>query len=528
MVIAKSIGGKADSFVHAAEVEVNSMIPPTAADSLLDDSLLESLGLESLVPASLASWRPLVSQGMKFFLERLPQPRLNAIVAAQLALPQDAGVSARLLALAHECVTLHKLGQVLARNRQIDQTIRHHLQSLESMPPTTPIEQVLRRIDKELPHRPPVAIAQNALAEGSVAVILPFRYQDKGKTHDGVFKVLKPGIEEKFNEEILIWLELGRFLEQLGKTLGLPALDYRSTLDSVRELLVKEIHLEEEQKNLRAAAAMYADEPHVLIPRLLPWCTPKVTAMERIFGTKVADASLPSWRRTELANSMIAALVGQPFWSRAEQAMFHADLHAGNLFLCTDGRLAILDWSLTLRLSKSEREILVSLILGGLTLDAARIRSAISALGSISPDDPILVEAVERALDRMVYQGCLPGFEWTLELLDGLALDVAAGFHEDFVLFRKTWFSLSGLIHDLGGGSPDWPLAVLGLRRFFAELPSRALARPDAADFSTHVSNAEVMRAFSSLGLIAMRYWERRMKLEPHESESILIGICGS
>lgn len=490
-----------------------------AVDSQLDDSLLESFGLESLVPASLAPWRPLVSNGMKFFLERLPQYRLNAIVAAQLALPQDAAVSVRLLALAHECVTLHKLGQVLARNRKIDQTIRHHLQSLESMPPTTPIEQVLRRLDEELPHRPPVAIAQRALAEGSVAVVLPFRYQDKedkGEIREGVFKVLKPGIEEKFNEELLIWLKLGSFLEQLGRTMGLPALDYRGTLDSVRELLAKEIHLEEEQKNLRAAAALYADEPRVLIPRLLPWCTPKVTAMERIFGTKVADARLPDWRRTELADIMIAALVGQPFWSQAEQAMFHADLHAGNLFLSTDGRLAILDWSLTLRLSKFEREVLVSLILGGLTLDAAQVRSAVATLGSISPDEPILVEAVERALDRVVFQGCFPGFEWTLELLDGLALDAAAGFHEHFILFRKTWFSLSGLIHDMGGGSPDWPLVVLGLRQFVAELPSRTLARPDAADFSTHVSNAEVMRAFSSLGLITMRYWARRMKPTLH------------
>lgn len=487
-----------------------------AVDDVLNDSLLESFGLDDLVPASLAPWRPLVIGGMKFFLERLPPHRLNAIVAAQLALPENSGTAGRLVALAHECITLHKLGQVLARNRQIDQVIRHHLQSLESMPPTTPIEQVLRRINEELPYRPPVTIASNALAEGSVAVVLPFQYQENGETHHGVFKVLKPGIEEKFKEELLIWQELGSFLEQLGRKLGLPALDYRGTLNSVRELLIKEIHLEEEQKNLRAAAAMYAEEPRILIPRLLPWCTPRVTAMERIFGMKVTDARLPSWRRAELADTMIAALIGQPFWSQAEQAVFHADLHAGNLFLSTDGRLAVLDWSLTLRLAKAEREILVSLFLGGLLLDETRIRNTLAALGSMPSDDPMLDDVVERALDRLVFQGHLPGFEWMLELLDELALDAAASFRDDFVLFRKTWFSLAGLIHDLEGGSPDRPLIALGLKRFLTEFPFRAFAPPDAANFSTHVSNAEILRALSSLNLVAMRYWIRCMKPDQH------------
>ena len=491
------------------------MLHPTAG-SVLDDSLLESFGLDELVPASLTPWRPLVFSGVKFFLEHLPPHRLSAIVAAQLALPEDIGTAGRLVALAQESVTLHKLGQVLARNRQIDPVIRHHLQSLESMPPTTPIEPVLHRIDEELPYRPSVTIASDALAEGSVAVILPFQYQDNGETRHGVFKVLKPGIEEKFKEELLIWLELGSFLEQLGGKLGLPALDYRGTLDSVRELLVKEIHLEEEQKNLRAAAALYADEARVLVPRLLPWCTSKVTAMERIFGTKVTDANLPDWRRAELADIMIAALIGQPFWSKAEQAIFHADLHAGNLFLSTDGRLAILDWSLTFRLSKAEREMLVSLVLGGLLLDETRIRHAIAALGSMSPNDTMLVDAVERALDRVVFQGHLPGFEWVLALLDELALNAAASFRDDFVLFRKTWFTLAGLIHDLEGGSPDWPLIALGLKRFLTEFPFRAFAPPDAANFSTHVSNAEILRALSSLNLVAIRYWIRRMNPRQH------------
>lgn len=489
---------------------------------MLNDALLESLGLSQLVPRSLAPWRPLVADGIAFFLERLPAHHQQEIFAGQLALPDNADAATRLVTLLSQCPTLHKLGQVLARNRQIPAEVRQQLQTLESMLPTTPMDQVLTRLREELPHDLPIVLAQHALAEGSVAVVLPFTHEENGETRDGVFKLLKPGIEERFAEEIGIWIELGAFLEERSRSLGLPALDYRGTLDSVRELLAHEIDLRVEQNNLRTAQAFYADNPRILIPRLLPWCTPRLTAMERVFGEKVTDARLSPQRRADLASVMVSALVGQPFWNRAQTAMFHADLHAGNLFVTRDARLAVLDWSLSLRLSKADRETLVSIILGGLTLDAKRICDAVAALGSISADDPTLMRAVERALDRVVFQGRFPGFDWLLAFLDELALDAATGFREDFVLFRKTWFSLSDVIHDLvGTHSPDIPLMELGLNRFLSELPARSPALPESTQFSTHVSNADIMRICASAWLLPVRYWSRFWQLRGALAEGI-------
>lgn len=472
--------------------------------------LLESLDVSQLVPASLAPWRPLVLDGMAFFLARLPAHRQAAILADQFALPEDTDAATRLVTLLVQCPTLHKLGQVLARHRQLPVEIRRQLQTLESMLPTTPMAQILCRIREELPDDLPVTLAPHALAEGSVAVVLPFTYQENGKTCDGVFKLLKPGIEERFTEEIAIWAELGTFLEARGRNLGLPALEYRRTLDSVRELLAHEIDLRVEQNNLRAAHAFHAHDPRILIPQVLPWCTAKVTAMERIFGNKVTDADLSANHRADLASAMVSALVAQPFWSAAEVAMLHADLHAGNLIAANDGRLAILDWSLTLHLSKADREMLVSIIAGGLTLDAGRIRNAVAALGSMREDDPILSRAVERALDRVVFEGRFPGFEWLLEWLDELALDTATGFRHDFVLFRKTWLSLSGVIADLvETHSSDFELLGLGLERFMAELPARVSALPEPVHLSTHVSNTNVLRICASAWLVPARYWAR-------------------
>lgn len=478
----------------------------------MNEDLLASLWLDDLLPPALAPWRPLLAEGLLFFLERLPAGRLAAIVADQWALPADAGPARRLVALFAHCPTLHKLGQVLARHHRLNPDLRRHLQSLESMPPTTPMAAILALIRAEIGDAPPVAIAiaATALAEGSVAVVVPFTYRESGKLCHGVFKVLKPGIETSLAEELAILDELAACLERRSRQLGLPPLDYRDNLKSVQELLAQEVRLEVEQSNLKAAAAFHADEPHILVPRLLPWCTPRLTAMERVFGCKVTDAALSEPERQALGATMLSALLAKPFWVKADRAVFHADLHAGNLLLAEDGRLAVLDWSLTAGLSKAHREALVAIALGGLTLDRGRICQAVAALGTLAADDAILAEVVDRALDRLVLQGCLPGFDWLLEMLDELALRTAAGFRDDFALFRKSWLSLSGVIGDLAGHlSPDIPLLTVGIRQFLAEVPARLVALPHALDFSTHVSNADIVHVGASSWLTSLRYWTR-------------------
>jgi ubiquinone biosynthesis protein len=478
------------------------------------DDWLASLGVDEVVPSALAPWRPLVVEALEFFLDRLPPPRLAAIMADQFALDGDASPARRLVALLAHCPTLHKLGQVLARNAGLHPELRSHLQSLESMPATVPMTSIHERIRHELAGAPTVVVADAALAEGSVAVVLPFSYRDQGILRDGVFKVLKPGIETKLADELAILPALASFLERRGRQLDLPPIDYRDHLTSVQRLLTREIRLELEQRHMRDAAAFHADEPRVWVPRVLPWSTPRMTAMERVFGMPVNEAALSTGRRRELADLMMSALIAKPFWTRSHDAVFHADLHGGNLLVADDGRLAVIDWSLTACVSKVEREALVAIVTGALTLDAVKIRHAVAALGSLNADDAGLAAVVDRALDRLVLQGRLPGFGWLLGMLDELALRGAAGFREDLALFRKTWLSLAGVIGDLAGPvSPDIPLLRVGLRQFLAELPARFLAVPGSADFSTHVSSADLLQLGASSALTSLRYWTRLGRL---------------
>jgi ubiquinone biosynthesis protein len=471
--------------------------------------LAQELDVAQLMPAQYAAYRPLVADGLRFFLEQIPPHRLAGIMADQLEMPPSASLAERVVGLMRHCPSLHKLGQVVARDRRLAPDLRQRLQQLESLAPTTPAADVLAVLRREVGQAATLAVGTHALAEASVAVVVPFAWREPGSSTPtaGVFKVLKPGVEERLQEELAIWPALGGFLEERCAHYGLPALEYRDTLDRVRKLLLNEIRLDLEQAHLAAAARTYADSPAVLIPRLLPFCTSRVTAMERVHGGKVTDADLSADRRRRLAETMVEALVARPFWSDAQAATFHADPHAGNLFLSRDGRLAILDWSLVARLSKAQREEVVQLVLGALSLDDARVCRALAALGGRPAQSAALRPAVADSL-RQVRRGTFPGFEWLLGLLDRLAGSGAMGFPEELVLFRKALLSLSGVVADVSPGcSSDRVLINVGAERFLRELPGRALTPADSRAFATHLSIADLFGLWASFPATTARFW---------------------
>lgn len=489
-------------------------MPAQRPAALPDGEMLAALGLDRLLPPALAQWRPLVGDGLLHFLHRLPEARLAEMIQGQLDLGAGAEPGRRLAALFSLSPTLHKLGQVVARHQRLPAEVRAHLRGLESMPATVDAEAMKSLLRAELGGDPPVALADAALAEGSIAVVFPFAWEEEGRLRHGVFKMLKPGVEKRLAEELSLFSEVADFLAGRSRQLGLPDIDYRDLLAGVEHLLRREIRLAGEQANLLAAARFYRDDPQIWIPELLPWCTPRLTAMERVFGSKADEAGLSARQRSRMAGLMVTALLARPFWSERHDALFHGDLHGGNLLVADDGRLAVLDWSLTATLLKSEREALVNVALGGLTLDAARIRRALAVLGGAPAEHPALAAAVEAALDRLVLARRPPGFAWLLGILDDLALRGAAAFREEFTLFRKSWLSLSALLGDLAAGvSPDPPLFAVGMERFLAEAPARLFAHPRASGFSTHVSNAELLAACASSWLAGPRWWARFARL---------------
>jgi ubiquinone biosynthesis protein len=457
--------------------------------------------LAAVVPGCYAEFRPVVADGLTFFLEHLSPPRLAEVFQAQAELPADAGLPRRLVLFLHACPALHKIGQIIARNRHLDPELRRHLQELESLEPSTPAEQWRPILERELApaveaYR--IRVADRPLAEASVAIVVPLTWCNPAEGTDGprahgVAKVLKPGVVDRLDEDLAI---LGRLADYLGERWAayhLPPLAYREILDDAAELLTNEVRVPQEQAALRRAADQFEGQSDVQVPRLLPFCTDTMTAMERVYGRKVTDPRAGnSWQRPALFLSAVRALLSRVLFSRDESVLFHADPHAGNLMATCDGRLAILDWSLTGRLTTDDRVRISQILMGGLGVDTARVAAAATALSAEDADENLIRRRVRAAVAELRWNR-LPGPAWVVGLLDGLTR-AGVRFPSRLLLFRKAFLTLQGVLADL------WPAGLLeetlmaeALVRFAWEWPLRWWKPLGDRDYATHVSSADLL-----------------------------------
>ncbi len=272
----------------------------------------------------------------------------------------------------------------------------------------------------------------------------------------------------------------------------------------------EEIRLDLEQRHLAQARAFYEGEPRVLVPALFDYCTPRVTAMERVTGGKVTEHGLrsPNEKR-RLADLVVEALIARPIFSKDSAALFHADPHAGNLFLTADHRLALLDWSLVGSLGEPERVALMHLMLAAITLDAERIVSLLEGLAGPRPVDRPALALVVHAWLRRLRRGQFPGFTWLMGLLDEAVQTARLRVAADLLLFRKSLHTLEGVVADIGAEESRVDVLLLHsfLHHFAVEWPRRWLTWPDSRAFATRLSNGDLAQWMLSFPWAATCFW---------------------
>jgi ubiquinone biosynthesis protein len=471
------------------------------------DILINETDIASVLPEAYAHYRRPIKGALTVFLQGLPEAHQDAVLLDQATLPPAATVSERFARLAHSCPALHKLGQTLARDRRLLPELRMQLQRLESLPPSIPLKDIRKILTRELGRldRLGITLEPPALAEASVAVVIPFRHRDQ----EGVFKILKPGIEERLEQELGLLERVGSYLDDECEALGIPRLDYRDAFESLADRLRHEVRLDLEQQHLALARSAYAAEPRICIPALFDFCTGRVTAMDRVYGEKVTDHDFENdGDRRALAELVVTGLIARPILSAGDDALFHGDPHAGNLLLTGEQRLAILDWSLATTLAEARRVAFVQIVLGAVTLDAARVAAALAMLAERPDIDVQAVMPIIRASLGEIREGKLPGLLWLTALLDNV-VQVGVRFGAEMLVMRKMLHALEGVIADIGADRNCIDSVLLG--RFFAQMagewPYRWLAWADSRAFVTRLSNADLAGVMMSLPLTATRFW---------------------
>lgn len=352
---------------------------------------------------------------------------------------------------------LSKLSQVLARDSRLSPVVRKELEKLESSTPRNRYRELRQEISRRCP--PGVRLGR-PLSEGSLAVV--FSLSSRGR--DGVAKILKSGIREQLRAELRALEESLSFLQSQAHKAGLPDLDYTDLATRVRRLLLSELDLGVERKNLHDARAHF-DQTKLAIPEPWEFSDQTVLFMDRLYGGELSESS---------ARCAISQLVVKPLFHSEEYSLLHGDLHGGNLMTCDDGRVGVLDWGLCLKLDRKQRSQLSRLTASILFHRKAPCLRVLTEMG-LEPGEIRLEGDLSDALDGLL-EGCrgeLP--EW-------------------LVVLRKTLHQFRGVLQSTGSAQTiDQVVLSEGLQQLILEWPFRWLVGPNRRDvFGSNLSTADL------------------------------------
>lgn len=420
---------------------------------------------EDAIPRSLARFAPLVRDGIELFLSRISYSRLRTVILNQLALKDCGEPGERLLNLALHFPTLHKIGQIIARNQGLDPKLKKWLIRLEQGDyGTDPVDQAhfIRTQLAELNSPFKITLFPYIIAEASVATVLPYSWQnsDSNQTNKGVFKVLKPWIGANLQEELRILENVLSILEQNKERYALEEMKLTNLFQEIRGDLVREIDLTAEQENLAKASKIYGDVAGVRIPELAPFCTKSMTSMEYIDGIKITEIELAENQRQSLARLVFEAIICIPLFAKENLSLFHGDPHAGNLLAVAGTApnsfdVALLDWTLAGHLSKKQRMHIMELLLMIMKCDSWSIARVIENMASGAEkkkkmDRDYLAETIKTILTSEQYIDSDP-LKKAFSLLEEMTMKGVV-FPSELILYRKAFFTLEGVLHDISPG----------------------------------------------------------------------------
>ena len=472
--------------------------------------------VELLVPEVHRQWRPLVHEAMLFVVSKLSASRLAPKILEQIGMAPSTPPAVRLLRFIARVPGLQKIGQVLARNRNLDPQLRRALIQLENGIADVTVDEIHSIIRQQLQSQIEtyaIKLKPTILSEASVSAVVGFSWRNpkSGRRDRGVFKVLKPHIPSCYAEDMKIIGQLAQHLARKHRAEGPRLGRLAETLTEIRLLLEREVDFPREQATLAGALSEYRSIRGVRVPHLIPeLSTETITALTFESGKKATDVRIGTTKhRARVAERLAQALLAVPSLSREKDAIFHADPHAGNLLYDKkNDELVILDWALTGRLTREQRKNVVMLVLMMTLRDGDGIVKAIEDLCQLHAsrnqgETDIIRAHVERLLDDLPLTK-LPGPMDAMRLLDDIALE-GIRFPAALLMFRKASFTLEGVVEDIAGADvrldalvsryvmAHWKESVAGL---FSLLSPRDWAALDwsALTFTSRVCARALLR----------------------------------
>ena len=309
----------------------------------------------------------------------------------------------------------------------------------------------------------------------------------KGRTTDGrdvAVKILRPDVERRIKRDIAV-LRLGATLAE-GLFPQSKRLEPRAFVETVSRSLTLELDLRLEAASATELAEAATAAQNFFIPEI-DWTrtAKRVMTLEWIDAIPMTD--LEAVKASGVDPVKLSSDITDAFLTTAlERGVFHADMHAGNLFVGRDGRLWAVDFGIMGRLGDAERRYLAEILYGFLNRNydaAARAHfeagyvpgrhskaDFASALRAVA--EPIFGKtAAETPMSRVLLQ--------LFEITDLFDMHL----QPQLVMLQKTMVQAEGVCRTLSQDHNIWEAAAPSVERFMRrELGPEGKIRDAAAE----------------------------------------------
>ncbi len=176
-----------------------------------------------------------------------------------------------------------------------------------------------------------------------------------------VVKVQRPGIAKQIAEDFEVLAQIAEFFDEytdLGRRYR-----FLSMLEELRITIQQELNYEREAQNLVIVAKNLAAFDLIQIPQpIADYSTRRVLTMDWVQGRKIT--ALGPMASIDLDGTALAEALFRAYLKQIlVDGIFHADPHPGNVFVTSEGRIALLDFGMVGHTTPAMQENLLKILL---------------------------------------------------------------------------------------------------------------------------------------------------------------------
>lgn len=275
--------------------------------------------------------------------------------------------------------TFIKFGQILAdRPDLVSEKLRRELKKLQAAARPFDDEEAMELIEEELGAPIHVYFSQfdrKCIASASIGQVYT------GVLHSGdhvVIKIQRPGIYSKIKIDLILMRVLAARL--IKRYPELASLNVLAFVDEFSDTLMRELNYQNEASNILRFRQLFRDDPTFYAPKVFTEIsTKRLLIMERIEGIAPDDIerlNAEGYDRNQIAYNGANILLTMIL----RHGVFHADPHAGNIFILPENRVCFIDWGMVAVLRPAHIQFLADFTLGFAIKSPDRIADALIRL----------------------------------------------------------------------------------------------------------------------------------------------------